>query len=449
MAEIIMPKMGDAMEDGVIVQWMKNIGDKVAAEEAVFEIETDKSNVEVESREAGYLIEIRHPAGAKVNVGTVVGVVGPNPPAAGAAAAPITTAAPAKPAESVAAAIIPAPSIATTPSAAPAPVAIIAKSGEFKPYGASFVGAMPEGLGGSASVLSDPIVFASELSDGRVKASPLARAIAEKNGVNLSQLGVSGPISAADVTAAISSNGAPKAAATQTTEVPASEVFEYNAMRRTIAKRLAESKSTIPHFYVTVEIDMENLIGLRKQINESAGDSAPKVTINDCLVKAAALAIAENPVINSKFVDNKRITSFGIHIGVAVSLPDGLIVPVVKNCQTLSLRGIASATKPLVDKARANKLALNDYTGGTFTISNLGSMADVENFGAIINPGEGAILAVAGTKLVPAVINNAIVPRQRMKVTLSGDHRVIDGAEGAKFLLSLKRLIENPLEILL
>jgi len=194
---------------------------------------------------------------------------------------------------------------------------------------------------------------------------------------------------------------------------------------------------------------MENLIALREQINASAGETQPKVSFNDLLIKAVAVALTENPVINSSFSDNKRLMKKTVNVGVAVSVDDGLIVPVVRGCDTKSVRQIAKETRPLIEKARAGKLAPADYTGGTFTISNMGSLTpDVENFSAIINPGEGGILAIASTRTVPAVVGDQIVPRKRMKVTLSADHRVADGAAGALFIQSLKRIIENPLQIL-
>jgi pyruvate dehydrogenase E2 component (dihydrolipoamide acetyltransferase) len=303
-----------------------------------------------------------------------------------------------------------------------------------------------------------------------VKATPVARAMAQAHNLDLSNLKGSGPDGAVgkrDVEAALAggANGisapttvtppvapakvAPTATAVTTiTASEGDETQEFSAMRRTIARRLTESKSTIPHFYVNAEIDMEELIALREQINASAGGNIPKVSINDCLIKAVAAAIAENPRVNAAYGDNKRILRQGIHIGFGVALDDGLIVPVVREADKKSLRAVARETKPLIDKARTGKLAPVEYTGGTFTISNLGVLPGITEFSAIINPGEGAILAVASTLEVPAVVGGQVVPRKRMKVTLSGDHRVMDGADGAKFLVSLKRIIENPMEML-
>lgn len=449
MADVVMPKMGDAMEAGVIVQFLKNVGDTVKADDAVFEIETDKSNVEVPAGEAGVVHAILAAAGDEVKVGAPVVVIGQGAPPAGGSAPvaarpePISQPLPSTKEEG-AKPVAEAPAV-TAPVAAP----VVVVSNPAKPYGDnSFVGGLPEGLGGSASVLSDPIELEVAVSGGdvRVKASPLARAIAAAKGVNLASISAAGTITAADVEAAAKAPTAPVASAggAIADEV---EVQSYNGMRKTIARRLTESKQQIPHFYVTVEVDMEALLALREQVNAAGG--SVKVSVNDCLLKAVSVALLSAPNVNSKFEDNKRLVSKNHHIGFGVALDDGLIVPVVRNVQALSLRQVAAASKPLIEKARAGKLQPVDYTGGTFTISNLGAVAEVENFAAIVNPGEGAILAVSSTRTVAAVVNGQVVPRKRMKVTLSADHRVVDGADGAAFLGALKKAIENPLELLL
>lgn len=495
MADFKMPRMGDAMEEGVIVQWLKNVGDKVGPDDPIMEIETDKSNVEVPAETEGYIHSLLFKAGDSVQVGKTVATIGPEPPAAGAsAAAPeasqaetakvedkpeVTKAEETKPLEASSGgpataknngqASTPAPSPVTAPSApSPSVPVTIKRTADFAPY-APHVGALPEGLGGSASLIGEPIEVESSggASSERVKATPLARAMAVANNLDLAALRGSGPdggIVKADIEKALSnvstgpsaqqaptaeSASAPKPAASSVA-VNASEgdeVQEYNAMRRTIAKRLVESKSTIPHFYVTAEIDVEDMMAFRDQVNASAGDKQPKVSFTDVLVKACTVAIQENPVTNSVFSDNKRIIRKAINIGIAVSIEDGLIVPVVKNCESKSIRAIARETRPLIEKARTGKLQPAEYTGGTFTISNLGQY-DVENFAAIINPGEGAILAVSSVRDTPVVLDGKIVARKRMKVTLSADHRVMDGVAGAVFLQSLKRVIEDPIQIL-
>jgi pyruvate dehydrogenase E2 component (dihydrolipoamide acetyltransferase) len=475
-SEVIMPKMGDAMDSGVIVQWLKNVGDKVVPDDAIAEIETDKSNVEITADSAGFIQQITGKPGETIPVGQVIAIIGTVAPTVnGAGTAPAAGLSgtsgneekdvPLKSA-TIAPVTSPSPASANGVSIALTPVKV-KQTGEFKPYN-SYVGALPKNLGGSASVIGEPIEI--ETVPGAtepVKATPVARAMAQAHNLDLSNLKGSGPDGAVgkrDVEAALAggANGisapvtaapsaAPAKAAPAVTTVTATEgddTQEFSAMRRTIAKRLTESKSTIPHFYVNAEIDMEELITLREQINASAGGDIPKVSINDCLIKAVAAAIAENPRVNAAYCDNKRILRKGIHIGFGVALDDGLIVPVVREADKKSLRTVARETKPLIDKARTGKLAPADYTGGTFTISNLGVLPGITEFSAIINPGEGAILAVASTLEVPAVVGGQVVPRKRMKVTLSGDHRVMDGADGAKFLVSLKRIIENPMEML-
>jgi len=442
MADVIMPKLGDAMEEGKIVRWLKNVGDSVKSDDPIFEVETDKTNVEVGADISGVLEWIGYPAGVSVPVGKPIARIGDGSnvdktiPAA--AAAPVAASAPAvvaAPAE---------PTAQATPVQSPAATAV-ASDGSWKPFGDSLACALPEGLGGSASLTGEPVVLELAADTSHIKASPLARAIAAANHVSLSSIQSAGPIKAADVEALIA--GA-SVSTTSASPVNAVEVQEYNAMRRTIAKRLTESKQQVPHIYVTVEVDMEALLTVREQLNRNAGGSIPKVSVNDLIVKASACALIEVPVVNSKFDNNQRIISKSAHIGVAVSLPDGLIVPVVKNADALSVRNISRTVKQLAEKARSGKLAPSEYSGGTFTISNMGAIADVENFAAIINPGEGAILAVSGTRTVPAVVDGAIVVRRRMKVTLSADHRVVDGSDAAMFLGAFKRVMENPVELL-
>jgi pyruvate dehydrogenase E2 component (dihydrolipoamide acetyltransferase) len=442
MADVIMPKLGDAMEEGKIVRWLMNVGDPVKSDDPIFEVETDKTNVEVGADIAGVLEWIGYAAGVSVPVGKPIARIGDgsniDKTIPTAAATPVAAAAP----------VVTATSVDAPAPAAPAQSSVItavASDGSWKPFGDSLACALPEGLGGSASLSGEPVVIEMAADVAHIKASPLARAIAAANQVNLSSIQSVGPIKAADVEALIAGVSA---SSTTTSPVNAVEVQEYNAMRRTIAKRLTESKQQVPHIYVTVEVDMEALLTVREQLNKNAGGEIPKVSVNDLIVKASACALIEVPVVNSKFDNNQRIISKSAHIGVAVSLPDGLIVPVVKNADAMSVRNISRSVKHLAEKARAGKLVPSEYSGGTFTISNMGAIADVENFAAIINPGEGAILAVSGTRTVPAVVNGAIVARRRMKVTLSADHRVVDGSDAAMFLGAFKRVMENPVELL-
>lgn len=489
-----MPKMGDAMEEGRVVQWRKKVGDTIAVGDVLLEIETDKSNVEIEAEEAGTLQSISVDEGAAAPVGSVIAVIGsgaaPAAPKEAAPATPPKEAPPAAPTasgngagpaaapevpESAPAPAPPAPAPAAAPVAAqPRPAAAapayFAPVPAFTPYD-SFVGALPENLGGTASVVGEPILDGGTAAAGaaeRVRATPVARAMAQSHGLDLGALRGSGPdggITKRDVEAALAGGtaaAAPQPAPVAAAPAPAApapapvavaegdEVQEYNAMRRTIARRLAESKATIPHFYVTSEIDVEALFALREQVNGGAGGAAagqPKITLTDFLVKAAAGALVAHPTVNSAFSDNKRILRKGVHVGIAVSIEDGLIVPVIRDCQSKNLRAISGEARGLIERARTMKLKPEEYTGGTFTISNLGQY-DVENFAAIINPGEAAILAVSSIRPVAAVVDGQIVARRRMKVTLCADHRVMDGVAGALFLQELKRVIENPLQIL-
>jgi pyruvate dehydrogenase E2 component (dihydrolipoamide acetyltransferase) len=453
MSDVIMPKMGDAMDEGVIVQWLKNVGDTVGPDDAILEIETDKSNVQVEAGFAGILQQIKFKAGETVPVGQVIAVIGADAVAPGAST-PETVPAPvaAPKADAAPSASAPKPVAKTEPASTPSAPLVVSAPKDFKPY-ASFVGAFPTNMGGSASLVGEPVLVEGEAGD-RVKATPVARAMAQANNLDLAALRGTGPLGGIgknDVEAALTNGSGPstRQPTIGTAGSDEVEVQEYNAMRRTIAKRLTESKSTIPHFYVTAELDMEAFMLLREQVNANAGEGQPKVSMNDLLIKATAVALVENPVVNASFADNKRYIKKAVNIGVAVSMADGLIVPVVRHCESKSARQIARETRPLIENARSGKLAPADYTGGTFTITNLGSLTpDVENFAAIINPGEGAILAVSSIRRVPAVVGDEIVPRKRMKVTLCADHRVTDGAAGALFLQSLKRIVENPVQIL-
>jgi pyruvate dehydrogenase E2 component (dihydrolipoamide acetyltransferase) len=471
MAEVTMPRAGDAMDAGIIVQWLKNVGDKIGKDDPIMEIETDKSNLEVPAEVDGYVHQLLYKAGDSVPVGQPVAIIGAEPPVAGASApvAPPTTAETKTEAKAVEVQSEPTKpatngtnGTASAPVIAPPPVKVKVVAG-FQPY-ETFVGAMPENLGGSASIIGEPIEVEAATGNERVKATPVARAMAQSHSIDLAALrgtGTDGSIVKADVEAAISGGTAtlpalaptkPSVATPAVTVATANEgdeVQEFNGMRRTIARRMSESKTTIPHYYVSTEIDMEALLALRAQINESAAEGQPKISVNDFMIKAVAVALQETPNLNAAFGENSRILRKSFNIGFGVSLDDGLIVPVVKNCESKSLRAIAKETKPLIDKARAGKLTPADYSGGTFTISNLGVLPDITDFGAIINPGESAILAIASTREVPAVVDGQVVPRKRMKVTLSADHRVSDGADGAKFVLALKRVIENPMEILL
>jgi pyruvate dehydrogenase E2 component (dihydrolipoamide acetyltransferase) len=290
-----------------------------------------------------------------------------------------------------------------------------------------------------------------------VKASPLARRIAREHGFDIAQITGTGPLGRiveADVLAFASSSqaavqqaSAAPQARTPSTPPPTTMPTDLSAIRKVIAKRMVESKTTIPHFYITAEIDMAEAIALREKLN-AYDETLVKISFNDMIVKASAKALVKVPAANAMFRDDKIYPGAGVHVGIAVALDDGLIVPVVKDADKLPLRQVAEVSKFLIKKARDKKLMPTDYSGGTFTVSNLGSF-DVENFIAIIDPSQGAILAVSSiVKKAVVLADDTIAVSPRMNVTFSGDHRVMDGATGAKFLQELKRLLQNPLSLM-
>jgi pyruvate dehydrogenase E2 component (dihydrolipoamide acetyltransferase) len=444
MAEIIMPKMGDAMTEGKVVRWYKKAGDAVKKGEPVLEIETDKVNLDLEAEQDGTLSEIAAEAGKMVDVGGVLAsILG-----AGETAAP-----------SVAPAASPAnaekktePAVKSAAPPAPSRRAIDVKdsikhsTGE---YGEAMDMKAPRIDRTAPSVNGSP---AAKSDGGRQRSSPLARRIAREMGVSLEQVMGSGPggrIIASDI-----KNFKPAAAAPQQKvkgpSLPPAQQLEtkqipLTAMRRTIAKRLAESTGPIPHFYLTADYDVTSLLQLREQWNEIEGI---KTSVNDFIVRAAALALRHHPNVNASWGD-EAITQHGeIHIGIAVSTPEGLITPVVRNADSKSVTDISNEVRTLAGKAKNRKLTPNDYQGSTFTISNLGAWG-IEEFTAIINPPNVAILAIGAASAQAVVVDRQIVIRDRMKVTMSCDHRVVDGALGAEYLRTLRTYIEQPVRLVL
>ena len=419
MAEIIrMPKLSDTMTEGVVAAWHKNIGDAVESGELLAEIETDKATMEFESFNDGVLLHIGVSEGESAPVDSILAIVGesgedfsallnesapaaePAPAPAAAAPAPVPVAAPAA-AAAPAVAAAPAPVAAAVPAPAPA-------------------------------------------TNGRVKASPLAKRLAEERGIPLGVVpgsGEAGRIVKRDIEAFVP--GSVAAAPVALGEERFTEVA-VSQMRKTIARRLAESKFTAPHFYLSVSVDMDAAIAARKQIN-ALPDT--KVSFNDLVVKASALALKQHPAVNSSWLGDRIRYNEHVHIGVAVAVEDGLLVPVVRHTDTLPLTAIGAQVKEFAGKARDKKLQPSDWEGNTFTISNLG-MFGIEEFTAIINPPDACILAVGGIQQVPVVKDGAVVPGNVMKLTLSCDHRVVDGATGAAFLQSLKTYLENPVTML-
>jgi pyruvate dehydrogenase E2 component (dihydrolipoamide acetyltransferase) len=453
--KVFMPKLSDAMETGKVIKWLKKEGDAVKGGDVIAEIETDKANVEIEAFGAGVLRKIVIGEGGQVPVGDLIGVIAD--PAEDISS---LAAAPARPAAAAPAAAAPAP--------APAPRAAAA-SAAAPPAGP--LPAMESYQSVPATTAVVPMAPATaawaQPAGGRVKASPLARKIAGQTGVDLRLIQGTGPggrIIRADVEAARAAPrpavAAPAAAAAagRPQAVPARPTFvvpprpeaEYedvpmSAMRAAIAKRMPMSKAPVPHFYVTSEVDMDAAWALREQWNGL--DGQPKISVTDMIIKGAALALLKNPGVNAQLNGQAIRIHHRAHIGIAVALEQGLITPVLRDCDVKSLGRIAVESRDLAERARGGKLRAPEISGATFSISNLG-MFDVEEFSAIINPPEGAILAVGSVLQKPVVDGDEIRIGRRMKMTISCDHRVMDGAMGARYLQDLKRLLEEPLRLL-
>jgi pyruvate dehydrogenase E2 component (dihydrolipoamide acetyltransferase) len=409
--KVVMPKLSEAMESGKIITWLKREGDRVQGGDILAEVETDKADVEMEAFGAGVLRKIIVPAGEKAPVGTLIGVI-------------------AEPGDDISAllAIVPA----AAPSGAPPAPSVQPAPPVARP----------------AVVAGAPAVSIAAQPRGRVKASPLAKKIAAQTGVDLRLLQGSGPggrIVRRDVEAAqaVVAAAAPLAA-------PAVPGVEYedrplSPIRAAIAKQMPLSKAPVPHFYVTSEIAMDRAWELREELNALEGQ--PKISVNDLVVRACALTLMKHPGVNASFRGDAIRVFHRAHLGIAVALEDGLITPVLRDCQAKSLAQIAAESRDLAERARARKLRTTELSGATFSISNLG-MFDVAEFSAIINPPEGAILAVGAVRRVPVVDDAGLGVGRRLAVTLSCDHRVMDGAMGARFLQDLKRVLEEPLRLL-
>jgi len=440
MADVIMPKMGDAMTEGKVIRWYKNSGDAVKKGEPLLEIETDKVNLDLEAEQDGTLGDVAAAAGQMVEVGGVLAtILAEGEKAAPKPAAPVAV--PAKEQDSK-----PAPDNAPSRRAIDKKDSIKKSTGE---YGEAIDMKAPriDRTAPAANVVAMP-----QAEGGRRRSSPLARKMARDMGVSLEQIQGSGPggrIVASDIKnfkpAAAPAQQKPKAPSLPPVQQLETKDIPLSAMRRTIAKRLAESTGPIPHFYLTAEYDVTNLLALREQLNEIEGI---KTSVNDFIVRAAALAIRHHPNVNASWGDD-AITQHGeVHIGIAVSTPEGLITPVVRNADEKSVSDIAAEVRSLADKAKNRKLTPNEYQGSTFTISNLGAWG-IEQFTAIINPPNVAILAIGAATAQPVVIDRQVVIRDRMKVTMSCDHRVVDGALGAEYLRTLRAYVEQPLRLVL
>ncbi|MDB4676094.1 pyruvate dehydrogenase complex dihydrolipoamide acetyltransferase [Flavobacteriales bacterium] len=415
MAEIVrMPKLSDTMTEGVVAEWHKKVGDQVESGEVLAEIETDKATMEFESFQDGVLLHIGVDKGATAAVDSILAILGE----AGEDVAGLLAADAEGPAEAEAPAPTPAPApvpVAPAPAPAPAPAAV------------------------AAPVAAPAVPLPS--SNGKIKASPLAARLAAERSIDLGRVtgtGEGGRIVKRDIEAYVPAPAAGLGAVESSTDTPVSQ------MRKTIARRLAESKFTAPHFYLKLSVEMDAAVEARKAINAQEG---VKVSFNDMVVKAVSLALKKHPAVNSAWMDTYIRTNDHVHIGVAVAVEDGLLVPVVRHADRKSLTEIGAEVKDLAGKARDKKLQPSDWEGNTFTISNLG-MFGIEDFTAIINPPDACILAVGGIADVPVVRDGAVVPGKVMKLTLSCDHRAVDGATGAAFLQEVKSLLEHPVRML-
>lgn len=453
MAKIVeMTQLSPTMSEGVLAKWRKNEGDKVGPGDVLAEVETDKANMELEAFDKGVLLAKLAPEGAPVKVGAPIGIIGsPGEDVSALVAKAKASAGAAAPAP--AAAPTPAPANGKT-SAAPAPVPAA-------PAPQTAMAAAPAASGSFTASGSFKAPAAPQRASGeRVLASPLARAVAAEKGVDVAALAGSGPhgrIVLKDVeSAAAASQAAPRPAAAAVSHgVPAGPEFEdvsVSPMRRTIAQRLTDAKRA-PDFYLTVECDAAPLKAFRAQANEGAAD-ADKVSLNDVIVKCVARALRQVPLANASWVEQGGQATVRrwkrVHVGIAVALEDGLITPVVRDADVKPLSALAAEAKDLIARARVKKLKAEEYSGATISVSNLGMMG-IEEFTAILNPPGSTILAVGGVVAKPVVSpdGKSIVPGERIRLTLTCDHRVVDGALGATLLGKIKELVEHPIRAVL
>jgi len=440
---IIMPKFGQMTEESAIVEWFKKEGDKVAKGEILFTVETDKSVMEVESFEAGTLLKIVVPPGKSVPVQSTVGFLGQPgeaipavtapPPAASPAQEPTRTpaAAPSAPAPTLQHSITPPLQAPSAPALQPSITPPASSRFRISPRAARLAAdcvidpARISGSGPAGRVVEKDVkTYLEGRGYNRLRISPAAKQLAAKEKLDILTIqgtGDSGRINVADIERALAEKPKP-----------------MSKMRQIIAQRLTQSVVTAPHFFVTVEVDMTDLVKFRAELKEKG---AP-YTVTDFISQAVVLTLREFPSVNSSTDGTSIRWNSRVHLGVAVSLEQGLVVPVIRNADELSIAELNARSKELADKARTNKLAPDEMTGSTFTISNMG-MLDVENFTAIINTGEAAILAVSSTLKKPVVRDDKVVVRSIMKITLSSDHRLIDGAMAARFVNAVKQKLEN------
>ncbi|WP_049574753.1 dihydrolipoamide acetyltransferase family protein [Nocardiopsis sp. SBT366] len=420
MSEIHMPRLSDTMEEGVISTWVKKVGDKVASGDVLVEIETDKAVMEFEAYEDGFLVKQNVSEGDTVPIGEVIGFIADSPDAV-----PEETAAPAAPASE--AAEEPKEEAKPEQSAEPAP--------------------------------------AAESTGERPRTSPLARRLAKEYGLDITRIQGSGPkgrIVHADIEAAAKDGSAAQDSQAPAASAPApaaqaapaqddvrgSEEVKTSNVRKVIARRLTESKQTVPHFYLRRTIDAEALKAFRGQINQQLSNTGVKVSFNDLIVKACATALKLHPEVNTSWINDTLVQHHRVNVGVAVAVDAGLVVPVLHDTDKATLSEISTRTRELAGKARDNKLKPQEMSGGTFSVSNLG-MFGIDSFSAVINPPEAAILAVGAMRPEAVVVDGEVAVRNRIALELSVDHRAVDGAVGAAYLKELAEILEEPMRIIL
>ncbi|HXB92787.1 MAG TPA: pyruvate dehydrogenase complex dihydrolipoamide acetyltransferase, partial [Puia sp.] len=445
---ILMPRLSDTMTEGVIADWHKKVGDNVKKGDILADIETDKATMELESYKEGKLLFVGAQKGEKIAVNDLLAVIGDEKKV------DLDKIVAAVKNKGVAGPVAAQPAAQTAqPAAQTAQTAQTAQP------------AQPATAGGNNTSAAAPVANGaahSEFSvsaDGRIKASPLARKLAAEKGIDIAQVpgsGDNGRIVKKDVdsfvpsaAAATAAGSAQPAAKGMVSSAPVGQVsydeVPVSQMRKIIAKRLAESKFSAPHFYITMSIDMDKAVESRGKLNEV---SPVKISFNDIVLKAVAVALKQHPAVNSSWLGDKIRINHHVNIGVAVAVEDGLLVPVVRFADLKSLSQIAAEVKDFAQRAKSKKLQPADWEGNTFTISNMG-MFGVDEFTAIINPPDACILAISAIQQVPVVKNGAVVPGNVMKLTLSCDHRVVDGATGSAFLQTVKSLLEEPLRMMI
>jgi pyruvate dehydrogenase E2 component (dihydrolipoamide acetyltransferase) len=460
--KVVMAQLSPTMEEGKLLEWKVAVGDTVEASDLLAEIETDKANMDIEALGGGVVLRILVGEGETVPVGALIGIIGEEGEDIAALLAEAEAAASGTPVEAPAAdegvleedTVVPPAPPAAPPAApktvAPAPTAP-ASPPAVSPAVAPPVIELPHSHAGESSVT------------GRMKASPVARRMADEAGLRVSDITGSGPggrVVKRDVEEAIAAGVSAPAASTTAIPAPGQavptmpagsprlvdETLEPSQMRKAIARRLVTSIGPVPHFFLTTEVDMGRVLELRKSMN--ARLEAGKIGVNDILVKVAAEALARHPEINASWQGDTIRRHGSVDIGIAVAIEDGLITPVLRAADRKGLLHISSEAAELIGRAREKRLLPEEYQGATFSVSNLG-MFEIDQFTAIINPPEAAILAVGSTAEKPVVVDGQVTVRQRMRVTMSCDHRVIDGASGARFLQTFKAMMENPLELVL